>query len=147
MSIIAQKLIQLVQLGFGRAVDEYDELAIQYEVEEYGLEHVEDGIIIEFLDILLSGEEHTTPVDLPDERLFFDFLGVLSELSILFDLQLHNYGEWTLWHLPQLGYSLYIQFEASPSYFVTDKRMLGVSYEEAIQRYYGSLKPPAQRST
>jgi hypothetical protein len=135
MSKITRKIIELLELGFGLTIIPEDAGKVQYEVEAYGLENVEDGIIIEFLDLLISKQEHIDPVKIYDSKSFSEIIGVLAELNEKFNLKICDYGEWMLWHLPKLGYGLYIQREASPEYFWTEKRLLELSCEDAINSY------------
>ncbi len=131
-SLITLKLKELFERAFGLVLDEDDLFEIQESVEDSCYESCPNGIE-QFLNIVLSGEEHVEVTPIPDR--FSDFLEILFQIEDRFDLNICDYGEWILWHFPGLGYGLWIQREASPMFYLTEKRLLSISYQQMIDDY------------
>jgi hypothetical protein len=134
-SVTTLKLREIFEKAFAICLGFDDLVQIEDVVETCGNREGPPHLL-RCLNVLASGEEHVEAISLPPGEHSIGLESILAELEHAFSfLSFCDYGEWMLWHLPGLGYGLYLQREASPRYYWTAKRLLDLSYEKARQNY------------
>lgn len=127
-SDLTLQLRQLLSTGVGLTIHDDEMVVLQDAVEGVGFEDCPPDIAM-LAGKLVSGVPLNTRVPLPEH--FGDFHEVLLTIDAQLPINLCDYGEWLLWHLPGFGYGFFASLSYPPLWFTTSKRYLQISYEDA----------------
>ena len=134
-SKVTKKLVTLLEKALAYNVQSEDLWIIEENVIDYRLENIDSGPVIDFLSILTSGIEHPECVLVTGNPIELDnTLIVIKELAeeLTLELKLYDHGEWLIWHLPKLGYGVFLEREAITPYYWTSKELLEVNAQDLI---------------